>query len=237
MSSVATARRRPSLWLATLIAAVLSGCGAGATTHPATPTDALARATPTPAATATPSSTPASTTPTPSPVPTPGWIGHNSQSGQLSFSYNSAWNLAECDPGAQYSWGIYSGTATTIFLGVPSQQGFRECPLEDESPQVVLDSVPGTPAHNTPGPYPCDGTVKTSSTTVVVDRVTGLRHETTYSGTYRCMGIPPIRDVSYVFGAHGRLYTFDYTYRHGDLRDLTEEFDRMIQVTLRFAAA
>jgi hypothetical protein len=237
MSTVATARRRPSLWLPTLIAAVLSGCGAGATTHPATPTDALARVTPTPAATAIPSSTPVPTTPTPSPVPTPGWVGHSSRSGQLSFSYDSAWNLAECDPGAHYSWGVYSGTATTIFLGVASQQGFGECPLEDESPQIVLNSVPGTPAHNTPGPYPCDGTVKISSTTVVVDRVTGLRQETTYSGTYRCMGIPPIRDVSYVFGAHGRAYAFDYTYRHGDLRDLTGEFDRMIQVTLRFAAA
>jgi hypothetical protein len=50
------------------------------------------------------------------------------------------------------------------------------------------------------------------------------------------MGIPPIRDVSYVFGTHGRAYTFDYTYRHGDPRDLIGEFDRMIQATLRFSA-
>ena len=236
MSTQPSAPRRSLLCLATLIAAVVSGCDARATSPSATPTEAPPLATPSPTATATPSPTPVPTSPPPptsAPVSTTGWVGHRSRSGQLSFRYDPAWNLAECDPGVRYSWGFTSGNATTIFLG---PQGFRECPLEDESPQIVLDSAPGTPAVNTPGPNPCGGSIGTWSSRVVVDGVTGLRQETRYSNANQCIGVPPVRDVSYVFGAHGRVYVFDYTFRQGDPRDLTGEFDQLVEGTMRFSA-
>ena len=59
--------RRPSLWLAALLAAFLSGCGSSATSPTATPTAATPQTTPTPTATPVPTPT---ATPTPAATPT-----------------------------------------------------------------------------------------------------------------------------------------------------------------------
>jgi hypothetical protein len=213
------AERRLRFGAALIAAAVLSGCSTGAAT---TPTAAVA------------------TTPTVAPTPTvpAGWTRHVSTSGILSFSYDPAWNLAECDPGVRYSGFTATGPQTTIFLGLPAQQQFRECPEENESPQILIESTPGgVPSESGPSPLVCAGPAQSTSTTVDVHGVSGTREEWHYTGPYHCITAAAISEVEYGFGANLRIYDFDYTYREGDATDLTSEFDQLVMDTLTFAAA
>jgi hypothetical protein len=77
MSAAVGPLRRTSLWLAALLAAFISACGASATPPTATPTAAIPLATPTPS-TPTPTATAVPTptaTPTPAPTPTAKPVG------------------------------------------------------------------------------------------------------------------------------------------------------------------
>jgi hypothetical protein len=209
------------LGVVTIAVAILSGCAAAAP---------VASVTPTAAVTAAPSSTPTPRYPA-------DWTRHVSQSAVLSFSYDPAWNLAECDPGVQYSGFTATGPQTTIFLGPPAQQQFRACPEEDESPQILIESTPGTPPSSAPSPFPCAGTAQSATTRVAVQGVSGVREEWHYTGTYRCIGAAAVSEIEYVFGANGRIYDFDYTYRQGDATNLSTEFDQLVMGTVTFSAA
>ncbi len=222
--------KRSLVGVVAISAALLTGCAAAGTTASPTPTAGTAEASPTPAMTPAPPITA-------SPVTTADWTRHVSQSGVLGFSYDPGWNLAECDPGAQYSWGKADGPATTILLGLPAQQQLLECPVEDESPQILISSTPGTPPQSMPSPFPCVGTAQSTSTAVVVQGVSGMREESHFSGDYRCIGLPAISEVEYFFATNGRVYDFDYSYRQGDATDLTAEFDQLVMSTLMFSAA
>lgn len=214
----------------TIAAVVLSGCSSTGGTAPAIPTASVAT---TPTVTSTPEP---STNPTPT-VPA-GWTGHVSTSGVLSFSYDPAWNLAECDPGVQYSGFTATGPQTTIFLGLPAQQQFQECPEEDESPQIVIESTPGgVPTESSPTPFVCAGPAQSTSTTLDVHGVSGVREEWRYTGSYQCIGVAVMTEIEYVFGANGRIYDFDYSHRQGDATDLSSEFDELVMNTVTFAAA
>ena len=224
----------------TVTAAALMACGllVACGTTAAAPTGVVV-------ASATASPTPSAT---PTPDPTAAWPYDSSPTGVLAFRYDPAWHLAECAPGVHYSWGVAQGPATTIFIGSAASAP-TECPIEDESPEIVIASTPiasVTPSATASSPSsgsspsvaadPCGGSpVQTS---VTVSAVTGTRQFITFPSTPTCNGIgaPGIHEVLYAFTTTERTYTVTYFYRQGDAHDLTAEVDLMVQHTLRFSA-
>jgi len=154
----------------------------------------------------------------------------------MSLRYDPRWSAAKCEPGAQYSWGTAVGPTTAIFIS-STPGASTECPLENESPEILIESTPASATPQaTPGIGACGANTPTTSEGTV-DGVTGQRQLLTY-GTYSgCIGIPIVAEVRYTFTTNGRLYTLNYAHRQGDAHDLTSEFDLMVQETVTFSAS
>lgn len=208
--------------VASLSAVLLGGCSS--TTAP----------TPSPSSTTTAIQSSAASSPTFD--PTANWTPLSSQTGAISLRYYPRWSAAKCEPGAHYAWGTAVGPTTTIYISsAPSAS--TECPPENESPEILIESTPtsATP-QATPGVGACGANTPITSQ-VTVHGVRGQRQLITY-GTYSgCIGIPIVAEDRYTFTTDGRLYTLNYAYRQDDAHDLTSDFDLMVQDTVTFSAS
>jgi hypothetical protein len=205
---------------------------------------AASSATPSPASSATAASSPSSSSPSassppapPTSDPTAGWLSYSSKSADLSFRYPSSWNVAECDPSTKYSLGsgsfITSSTIdATIFLDGP-----KSCPVEDESPVVLIDaSVPGQAAQSFSLAGGKCGSTVSSSAGVTVDGSAGTRTSFSFPNGYvHCIGGPFTSAVEYTFISGKRSYRMTYTEYNGG-PDLIGQFDLIVQHTMAFAA-
>ena len=94
----------------------------------------------------------------------------------------------------------------------------------------LINSMPNTQTPNaTPGPTGCGGLAR-SATSMTVNGITGSRLVVNYPNGYQgCIGGAIVHEVWYTFTTGGRTYALDYAYRQGDAKDLTSEFDLMVQ--------